>query len=141
MLLWCNYLMQVSFVVTPSPLHTQKIEFVSVAYYCLEDSKIRLSLPKPFRILLKIVKCCWKYSTPAPIICYICLLDQWPNGTSKFNPPPTGWAKLVASPLIMRRAGLPAENIANKKKRSGKTVIQEFKCTNINFMGEKCAKP
>ena len=34
---------------------------------CLDDSKIRLSLlPKPFRILLKIVESRWKYPTPVP---------------------------------------------------------------------------
>ena len=43
--------------------------------HCLDDSKIRLSLPKPFRILLKFVESRWKYSTPVPLICCICLLD------------------------------------------------------------------
>ena len=135
MLLWCNYLMQVSFVVTPSPLHTQKIEFVSVAYYCLEDSKIRLSLPKPFRILLKIVESCWKYSTPVPLICCICLLDYWSNRTSKFNPPsPLGGLNLSWVLLSRGRQGYRQKTLQMKEKRSGKTGIRGFKCTDINFI-------
>ena len=111
---------------------------------CLDESKIRLSLPKPFRILLKFVEQSLEIFDSRPYLFAISICQiRSSNGISTFNPPPPGWAKLVLGSLITRQAGRDSHGKIAKLQRkcSRKTLFRSLNVqTLILLKGEKKTK-